>query len=194
MVLSQRERYIAIIAGSCLALVLLYTMMIGPYFTRRGEIAADIDKANVEQAQADALFRDQAKMRKIWKEMLAGGLSNTPSEADSQLQLALDKWAEECGVNVSSLQNQQSTPEGKFLQIRFHLTGTGPLATISNLLWRIETTSMPLRISEIQIVPRKEGVDDLQFQLVVSTLCKLPDSDKSARQAGATADASGGRP
>ncbi|HWE04602.1 MAG TPA: hypothetical protein VG326_19510 [Tepidisphaeraceae bacterium] len=178
MILTKRERYIAIGAGALVGVLLLYFLMIGPYVERRSQIAAEVDTALNDKDKADLLFHQQVKMRKVWNEMIAGGLSNTQSDAESQLQLALNDWARDCGVTVSKLKDERSILDGKFVQIGFHLTGTGPLATISNLLWRVETTTMPLRVSEIQVMPLKEGIDDLQLELSLSTLCRVPDSDK----------------
>lgn len=177
MVLSKRERYIAIGVGTVVVLLMLDLIVVSPYLTRRAEIAKEMDDTTADIHKADILFLQQKRLRKLWNEMNANGLNNTPSDAESQLQLALDEWSQECGVNVSSLKYERSAAEGKFLRISFHLTGTGPLSTMANLLWRLETTSMPLRVNEIQITPRKEGQDNLQLQLAISTLCRIPDSD-----------------
>ena len=40
---------------------------------------------------------------------------------------------------------------------------------------------MPLCVSEIQVTPLKEGVDDLQLEACLLTLCRLPDADKGDR-------------
>jgi type II secretory pathway component PulM len=178
MILTKRERYIAVSTGALVGVLLIYFLLVGPYIDRRSEIAAEVDSARSDKDKADMLFRQQIRMRKVWNEMINGGLSSSQSDAESQLQLALNDWSRDCGVTVSKLKDERSTADGKFVQIGFHLTGTGPLATISNLLWRVETTTMPLRVSEIQVTPLKEGVDDLQLELSLSTLCRVPDADK----------------
>ena len=161
---------------------MLYFLLIGPYFERRGQIAADVNAAMNDQGEGrNALPPASLRMRTVWKEMIAGGLTVSQSDAESQLQLALNDWSRDCNVTVSKLKDERSTLDGKFVQIGFHLTGTGPLSTISNLLWRVETTTMPLRVSEIQVTPLKEGVDDLQLELSLSTLCRIPDADKTDR-------------
>jgi hypothetical protein len=199
MVLTQRERQYAIIAGSLLGVLILYFWVLGPYFKARAEIAADIEKYNIELTNADVLAKRQVQMRKIEKALIAGGLENSSNEAQSQLGNNLAEWAQEAGVNVTQLnlattisQAAKNSPEAKFHVIGFHLTGTGPQITLSRLLWRIETAAMPIRVSEIQIQPRngKEGQDDLQFTLAVSTLCR--DSERFGRSAESTADARGG--
>lgn len=199
MVLTERERKTAIIVGVVVALLLLCWWPIVPYFQRRMEITADLEKANADLEQAGATAKRQAQLRKVWVQMKEG-LSKSSDEAQSQLRNNLDEWAVDCGVTVVQLDlgrenpPAKNTPEAKFQQITFHFTGSGPLSTLARLLWRIESASMPIRVSDVQISPRngKEGRDDLMFQLTVSTLVLASDADKNARTLGGAADARGG--
>ncbi len=63
----------------------------------------------------------------------------------------------------------------------------------SRLLWSLETASIPVRVTEMHITPRKEGTDDLSVQLSISTLCLLPDTDKQSRTVASAADFGGNR-
>ena len=120
---------------------------------------------------------------------IAGGLEQRLATAKSQLGNQSGGWAKQSrrqrhpGRNLANTVSQaaKNSPEAKFHVIGFHLTGTGPLSTLAKLLWRIETATMPIRVGEVQISPRngKEGLDDLQFTLTVSTLCR--DADKTFR-------------
>jgi hypothetical protein len=67
------------------------------------------------------------------------------------------------------------------------------MATVAQMLWRIETTTIPIRIDKIDLTPTKEGRDDLTLQLTVSTLTRLDPNPNAARPINATADARGGR-
>jgi type II secretory pathway component PulM len=185
MILTKRERYIAIGAGTLIGVLILYFVVIGPYIDRREQIAAAVNNAVNDKQKENVLFLQQTKMQKIWKEMIDGGLTVSQSDAESQLQQALNDWSRDSALTVTKLKDERSTFDSKFVQIGFHLTGTGPLAAISNLLWRVETTTMPLRVSEIQITPLKEGVDDLQLELSLSTLSRVPEADKNLRTASA---------
>ena len=199
MVLTERERNIAIAVGVLLALLLLVYWPIYPYIQRRMEITADVEKANADIEQAAFTAKRQAQMRKVFAQM-KDGLNKESDEAQSELRNNLDEWAVDCGVNVVTLDlvretpPVKNTPEAKFQQISFHFTGSGPLSTLARLLWRIETASTPIRVSDIQIGPRngREGKDDLMFQLSVSTLVRLPDADRNGRSFGSSADARGG--
>src|SRR5665213_1136146 len=114
MILTKRERYIAIATGALVGLLLVYFVAVGPYIDRRSQIAAEVDSARSDKDKADLLFRQQIKMRKVWNEMISGGLSSSQSDAESQLQLALNDWSRDCGVTVSKLKDERSTADGKF--------------------------------------------------------------------------------
>ena len=54
------------------------------------------------------------------------------------------------------------------------------MLSIANLLWSMETATIPVRVNDLQILPRKEGTNDLTLQLTVSTLCLLPEPARTA--------------
>ena len=63
------------------------------------------------------------------------------------------------------------------------------------LLWSLETATIPVRVNDMQVTPRREGTDDLTIRLSVSALCMPPDAgakpppgagDKPAAPSGAS--------
>lgn len=179
MALSQRERYIAIGVGAALGLLALDRFVLNPYKERRDQLEVDQTVAVQKIDDANRLFQKQRRMQRVWAKMNAdGGLKTDPTDAASQVLNAMQDWAQESAINLVSRKEERTTPEGRFLQIGFHFTGTGSMASISKLLWRLETAPIPVRITDVQVTPRKEGTDDLQMQLSVSTLCLLKESDK----------------
>jgi hypothetical protein len=200
MVLSERERKIAIATGAVLVVLVLVFGVIVPYVTARRTISDALDTVDFETKKADALAKRHFQTQKIWKQMLAAGLNNDTNRAESQLEQNLAEWAQESEVNIikrdlanTVTQASKNSPDAKFHQIGFKLTGTGPLSTLAKLLWRIENAPMPIRVSDLTIQPQngKEGQDDLQFQLTVSTLCLVSDSDRNLRGGGGTDDIRG---
>lgn len=191
MILTQRERYIACGAGGLLAVMLVQFVIIGPYFDRRDAIQTDLQNTIDDIEKVELLKLQHAKARKVWNQMIAGGLGSSATLADTMLQTALAQWAQDSGMSISALHPQSASPDGKFIQISYHLSGAGPLSTVSRLLWRLETTALPLRITGLQLSPRKEGYDDLQMQIEVSTICRVQDSDSpdKSRRGGGVASA-----
>ncbi len=54
-------------------------------------------------------------------------------------------------------------------------------------MWDIETATVPIRLTDVQVAPRKEGTDDLSIQFGVSTLCQRQVTPKPAAAAQAAA-------
>jgi hypothetical protein len=65
------------------------------------------------------------------------------------------------------------------------------MEAVARLLWRMETTELPLRISEVQIGSRRDGADDLSLQLMASTLYLEPQAAAPARAETAVPDEEG---
>lgn len=199
VVLTKREQYIAYGTGAALALLALSYFVLAPYFAARHDRGVRLAAVEKQDRAAENLFKQQQRMQRVWLELKNGGLKTDPAEAESQMLHALGDWAAESGVNVAGLRPEQQKPDGRFLQISFHITGTGPTAAAAKLLWRIETAVIPVRVNEVQLTPRKEGVDDLQIQISVSTLCLLPEGEKGDKNLGGRSvtsifDARGDRP
>ena len=178
MALTTRERNIAMVVGAAVGLFLLDRVAITPYWNTREALAKSIDEANAKLDDARKVYKDQKALRVVWRDMNAGGLKSDVVEAESQLFHALRDWTQESGLNFSSSKPERATSEGKFTQINTHVSGTGPQAAVTKLLWRLETATIPIRVTEMNINSKKEGSDDLQVQLGVSTLCDRPDADK----------------
>jgi hypothetical protein len=62
--------------------------------------------------------------------------------------------------------------------------GTGNMRAVARFLYLAETTTLPLRIRELQIGSRKEGTDDLSVQLKLSTLYMGLESAEAPQAAG----------
>lgn len=177
--LSKRERTIAITGIALVGLYLVYQFLLIPYLTQRDAIAKDRARVTEQLADADRLFKRQDGLKKVWTEIKTGGLKNTRSQAESQAQQAVLDWAKKGGVNIVALKPERDLTQNQFQVISFHVTGTGTMLAISNLLWSLETATIPVHVNDVQITPRKEGTDDLTLQMTVSTLCLLPETSKT---------------
>lgn len=179
MVLSKRERYIAIGVGAVVGLFGLDRLVITPFLERSEDIRLQRIAASDELTKASNTKHQRDNVKKDWDAMQAGGMKSDPSDAEAQAQHALRDWYQEAGLTNYGQGASRTTTEGKFVNIQFHTSGNGSMAALAKVLWRIETTTIPMRVVDISITPHgKEGQDDLQIQLTVSTLCALPGADK----------------
>ncbi len=177
MVLSQRERYIAIALGAVLLLVVLWTVVFSPLEAWSAQIDTDKQAALDQQQKDERLFADQKRLEKVWEDMKKGGLMDNPSDAQTQLHQAVTDWAVQSGVFVSNQTNE--TPQvvdqkSGFVQAGIKVTCAGTTSGIAKLLYQIEVAKIPARVHQVTISSRKEGVDELQLDMNLTTLCVVP--------------------
>lgn len=177
--MSPRERSLAVIVLTVVGLAIVYQFVVEPYFNKRKDLESKIKAKDEELYRTGRLFNDEKRLRVVLAKLNAGGLKSDVAEARSQLLNALSTWTKEAGVNLSSLKEGRTSTEGSWIQINTQATGTGTQAAIAKLLWRIETASIPVRVTEMTINARRDGADDLQINIGVSTLCANPDSGKT---------------
>lgn len=184
MVFSKREQLLGIGVGAAVALLGLNYFVLDPYLQRQARIEADRRDVDAERDRIDTLLLRRDRKQQVWARMTAGGLKSDPSEADSQVLHALREWAQESGLTVASTKRSSVSQERQFAQISVNQTCTGTMSAVAKFLWCLETASIPLRVNEVQLTPRKEGTDDLQLQINVSTLSLIPDADKPDNRPG----------
>ncbi len=170
MVLSRRERYVVVVTLAALAVLALDRLAISPLWDRREELKARRDNLAAELTQARELLTQHRKLAPRWREMVGAGMKSDPAEAESQVWHALRDWADRSGVDISLMKPEALTAKGPLPEVAFQASGTGRMASVAQLLWRMQTASIPTKVSEVQINSRKPGTDDLSFQLRVSTL------------------------
>jgi hypothetical protein len=187
VVLSKREKYIGLGVGAALALLVLDQFLLSPYFKRLDEIDTQRRQVMQAQQQANDTFQRQRKLTPVWSEIQRSGLRSNPSEAESQARRAVLSWAQTAGVFVTALNPDRTTTVGKFQIISLNATGNGSMPQIARLLWTLETATIPVRVNEITITPRREGTDELQVKFVVSTLCLPPDTAAPQQKAAVSA-------
>jgi hypothetical protein len=178
--MTKREKQIGIGVVGVLMLFGLDQWVVQPYWDTHTTLVAAISKAQTDIQDAHRLFNTERLEQPKWKTMVeaANGLKSERYAAESQAENTVLQWAGSLGVNINNL-TTEGVPkaENKFLVINFHATGLGSMQAISRMLNSLEIGQVPIRISDIQINSRREGTDDLQIQMLISTLCLRPDAD-----------------
>ena len=188
MALTQRERKIAIGVGALLGVYLLYSYPVSGYLSRRSDLKTKIEARTKELDEADNLAARRRELEETtWKYLVNAGLAENRAMADSQLGQMLSEWSRETGLTISASRSEQpggsgsslqSSPAAKagFHEVKALATARGSQAGLATLLWRLETTKVPIRINEITITAPKEGEDRLNVQMGISTLALSPES------------------
>jgi hypothetical protein len=175
MTLSKRESNIAIGLGVTVLLAVLWSVVLSPYLDAIGAIKKDLATEQTKFDADSSVFSHRKHLEKVWKEITDGGLTADQSRAETQALNNASDWAYAAGVNITALKSERTADAGPFLIIGFHVTGNASMSAIKRMLISFETATIPVRVNDMQITPRKEGTDDLMIQLSLSTLCLKPD-------------------
>lgn len=171
MVLTKRERSIIVVMIVAIMILGLDRYVLAPLLDRRSQLAVDIEAAERQSQKADRLLKNNERMKRKWKDMIAAGLKSDASSAENQLLHAVRDWEQDAGLTFSLLKPERTERDKQFQRIVFRATGTGTMYATSRFLWRVRTAMIPVRIDDLQISSRKDGVDDLNIQMGISTLC-----------------------
>lgn len=178
MARSTRERYFMIGVAVAAGLWALDRVAFTPYLEARSAVATDYEQARGEKAKLDRLRLDEHRMRRTWTELRAAGIESAPSEAEGRALHALRTWAQASGIAHLSLRPSRVNREHGFVQVIIHAGGSGSTAAVAKLLWAVESaTGIPMRVDEVRLTPTREGADELQIELTVSTLCAVPQAE-----------------
>jgi hypothetical protein len=182
VVLSKRERYTAIIAIATIGILVLDHFILQPLMDRKDELAVQIATAQQQLDRANQLLRTSRRLTPKWAEMLNnGGLRRGASETESQLQNNVVAWAQDAGLQLPAVKSDRTEKEKDFNKFTVRATGTGSMQQIGHFLYRIQTATVPVHVSELTISSRKEGTDDLSVQMAISTIYLANETDKPAK-------------
>ena len=174
MAMSKREKLIASVTGAAMGLFALDRYAITPYFTERKAVADQLAVVTKQTADATRKFREQRRLQGEWRNMISGGLKSDAGDAEQQLYESVRDWAREAGVAVTASDPQRVVRPDRTQVVRLRVTGSGTTAAFSKLLWKVETSPLPLKVDEFTLTG--QGNDDLNVTLVVSTIWLRPPS------------------
>lgn len=182
MMLTRRERAIALATLAVFALLGLDRMVLAPIEDRRSALAAERRQVVAELDRARALFAQRGQTGPEWQAMVAAGLGDGPTQAESRLLQAIRDWAQEAGLALTSLRPDKATETHKLQELTFHTAGEGGMKAVVGFLWRLETSPLPVRPTEVRVAARKEGSDELSLQVTISALCQANDTISGDRK------------
>jgi len=184
VVLSKRERYIAIVSLSVAGILALDRLVYTPLMAQKEEIDMRIDSASEELIGARSLIKTSRDKGRDWAKMSGKGIPQNASQAESQVLNSVREWAQDARLSLSSVKPERTEKEKDYYKITFRATASGTMQQVTRFLYSVQTGSVPARITDVSITSRKEGTDDLTLTLGIATIHPVPESEKP-RQPGA---------
>ena len=189
MVLSKRERTIALVTVSAVVILLLDQLVLSPVMTQFEQLRADDEKYTKELADANSLFMHRKATEARWNQMIADGLKFDAAETEAALDRAVYDWAQGSGVTLKSCTPEHMTQKDR-PEVVLYVVGTGNMNAVAHFLYRAQTSRLPVQPEDLEIGSRREATDDLTVTLHISGLY-LPAGFKPASAEGAASAAGG---
>jgi hypothetical protein len=189
VVIAKREKHILIALAIVVFTAVLYMYVVEPYFDTADQISAGRMKLQSDLDEDHAVFQELKVKLPEWEAMKKNGLLDNSELVESQTIGAILAWSELAGVDVKGTRTGRPSKDGNFIIITYDFNLEAPMASLSRLLWALEKSPIPLRISDLTITPVHEGVDDLNVRMQVSALSRAPTADNAPSRASTAAPA-----
>lgn len=172
--MNEREKKIAIFVGVAVGLYGIDQWLLEPYFDDLNKADDQIAHYQTALSDGNGVLQNRLKASKHWKEISTGFVQADASAAESSLLNRIHDCAQRANLFVSSYKTEKAEKEKGYDRISVKPTAVGTMQQISRFLYELRQSDIPVRVGELQITARKEGVDDLSLALTLTTIIQPP--------------------
>ncbi len=176
MMMSRRERTIALFAGVIIGALALDQIIIAPLWTRTVDADNGAAVAQLELDSARQTIAKRAVAERRWKQISGDSITYDAQTAEGQLLNLVPEWASEAGLSLRSTKPEQTQDQLGFGTISVQATFEGDLEAIARFLHAVQTAQVPVRVADARVNAQREGTDELLLQVTLSTIYRLPES------------------
>jgi hypothetical protein len=189
MVLSKRERTIALATLIAVAVLVLDRFALSPILDRLAQLRGDEQYYTDKLTHANSLFLHRKATEARWNQMIADGLKSEAADTENALDHAVVEWAQASGLTLKSCTPERTAQKDR-PEVVLCVVGAGRMSAVAQFLYRAQTSKLPIKPEDMEIASRREGADDLTLTLHLSGLY-FP-ADWKAAPTGGPAPAPGG--
>jgi len=151
MDLSKRETMILYGAVAAVAVLVGWTFLVTP-ISKRMEKTHQL-KISLEQevnAMNDLLDR-RKEIQARWQTRLDNGLESDPATTESAMWHKLSQWSSDSNFDLPNITPQRMPNDSALQEVIFTVSGKGTVEGAARLIWAVEQSHMPVRISSLQL-------------------------------------------
>jgi Tfp pilus assembly protein PilO len=170
MKLKNRQQLLTFAAVALVAFFaadkLLFTPLSAAWSNRSKRIA-DLRK-KVDDGKA--LAKRESSLRGRWDTMWKNTLPNNESAAEQQVLQALDRWARDSSLTITSFGQQWKRDNDDYMTLLCRVEASGSLERIRRFLYDLEKDPMALKLENLEISSRDTEGQQLSVGLQISGL------------------------
>ncbi|MCL5282592.1 MAG: hypothetical protein M1376_22120 [Planctomycetes bacterium] len=181
MGLSKRERIIVLVTLLAVGALVADKFVLGPIMNGLGELKAERQKVLAQVTKAKGLLQQKQLLNQ--KKPSSFVSLRSDMEAESQVAKALDQWAADARLTLTSVKPDRMTGGEKGLkEILFVVAGKGSLDGVAWFLYQVETSELPIKVKHMQLGSTSAAGDNMSLELRISALYVAADDKSSPKQ------------
>ncbi|MDB5326315.1 MAG: hypothetical protein JWM57_1884 [Phycisphaerales bacterium] len=178
--MNKREKTIAIVLGAVVGLYALDSYLLSPYLDRLTKADDLIAEHNQALSDIETTKRRRINASKDWRKIAADSVKTDASAAESQLLGRVRECAQRASLSLTSQKAEKTEKEKGYDRILLKASGQGTMQEIGRFLYELQTANIPVRVNDLEVSSRKDGVDDLALTITLATLYQTPVAPKVA--------------
>ena len=174
MKIKNRQQLLLILAAAVVGVFIADRLVFTPLtnaWTARSERITDLRN---RVTKGESLLKLGQDYRARWSQMRTNTLPNTPSLAEQQLLKAVNGWAQESRITLTSESPQPKRDADDYLTLQCRVEATGSLDAVARFLYAIEHDPLAVRIDTVELSARDTTGQQLNLGLQLSGLVLNP--------------------
>ena len=180
MELSKREKMIMYGAIATFVLLVGNQFLLTPVMTYIDDTHAKRVSIEQEVETMNNILDRKNQIKNQWKERQENGLVDMPAATESAMYKLLNgEWQNDSGFSLPNVTRQRVENDTQYQEIVFTVSGSGTLKSAAHLLWIIEHSDMPVRISNLQMSSPEDDGRTINMTMRLSVLYLDPSKSEA---------------
>ena len=151
MLNSKKERMLAILTLFLVVVLGGDRLVLVPFFSARTELKDELKRLEAKQRDNTALLSISKRIGQKWSEMAPDGLAKDASGAEGLANNTVAQWAQDTGLNLTSVETEREKPNGRLRATSFKARGQGDMRQVTSFLQLFAKTTLPIRLIEVKL-------------------------------------------
>lgn len=180
--MSKRETTLAIAIAAMLVLLAGYALVAVPIMNAFDRVAKETAELETQVNEARVLIDNQRTIEGRWASYRTAGLRVDQFDARRRTQESITQWSAASRLSITNLEasgEASRDDDNPFEEITFRLSAKGSILALQRFLEHVSASPFPLRITDCSISNRREGSEELDLSLTLTTIIQPEDLPES---------------
>jgi Tfp pilus assembly protein PilO len=170
MTFTKRERLIMIFSIAAIVLLIGDRYFLSPIMSKYSRTQEIKQQLQNRLDQSNAAIQRKAILQRQWQKMNDSGLKYNFAAAESNILRYIKDSALKNSLVLSSVQPQLIESKNDIREMEFIVSGTGSMDAVTNFLWDMETSELPLKTETFQLGSNDENAYQMSVQVKLSSI------------------------